>query len=157
MPQIQLPLFAEGMTNITNELGFKKEDGRVVYFNGHLPVFMHDEDDIQTFRMITSQFIITGLAKQRDISETFGVPLITVKRAVRVYREKGPKGFYAPRRRRGAVVLTEEVVRRAQELLDEEIPVSEIGQTLHIKVNTLNKALHAGKLHRVVKKKSEQT
>lgn len=152
MPQIQLPLFPEGMTAITDEIGFKKEEGRVVYFNGHLPVFMHDADDLQTFRMITSQFIVTGLAKQRVIADTFGVPLVTVKRAVKLYRKTGPKGFYAKRKCRGAVVLTTEALQKAQKLLDDGTELSEISTELHIKTNTLNKAIHAGKLHRVEKK-----
>lgn len=153
MPQIQLPIFPEGITDITNEIGFKKEDGRIVYFNGHLPVFMHDEHDIKTFRMITSQFIATGLVKQRDIAETFGIPLVTVKRAVKLYRQKGPKGFYKERKGRGAGVLTAEVLTKAQELLDQGKQLWDIGKELHIKTNTLNKAIHAGKLHRRLKKK----
>ena len=51
MPQIQLPIFPEGMTHITNDIGFVKKTGKITYFNGgNLPVFMHDEKDIQTFR-----------------------------------------------------------------------------------------------------------
>lgn len=153
MPQIQLPLFPEGLTSITTEIGFKKENGMVTYFNGHLPVFMHDAQDIQTFRMITSQFIVTGLAKQREIAETFGISLVTVKRAVKLYRQKGPKGFYAKRNGRGTVVMTEAVLTRAQELLDADTPLAEIGSELAIKTNTLHKAVLAGKLHKVLKKK----
>ena len=153
MPQIQLPLFPEGLTSITTEIGFKKENGMVTYFNGHLPVFMHDAQDIQTFRMITSQFIATGLAKQREIAETFGISLVTVKRAVKLYRQKGSKGFYAKRKGRGAAVMTERVLTRAQELLDAETPLAEIGIKFAIKPNTLHKAVLAGKLHKALKKK----
>jgi hypothetical protein len=39
MPQMQLPFFPEGVTHITPLLAFRKEDGRVVYFNGSMPVF----------------------------------------------------------------------------------------------------------------------
>jgi hypothetical protein len=42
-------------------------DGQVTYFNGHMPVFSHAETDIATFRMITSQFCVTGHVKQSDI------------------------------------------------------------------------------------------
>jgi len=38
MPQCQLPIFAEGVTNITPEIGYQLKDGKVFYFNGHLPV-----------------------------------------------------------------------------------------------------------------------
>ena len=97
MPQMQLPLFPEGVTHITPELAFMKKDGRVVYFNGHMPVFVHDEHDLRTFRMITSQFIVNGNVRQSRVAEVFGLPLITVKRYTKLYRDKGPAGFYAER------------------------------------------------------------
>jgi hypothetical protein len=111
MRQLHLPIFPSGVTQITDELAFGREDGTVTYFNGHLPVFCHPENDIATFRMITSQFCVNGRARQCDIIRAFGVTSISVKRAVKLYREKGPKGFYAarharcggaPRRRGGA-------------------------------------------------------
>lgn len=155
MPQIQLPIFPEGVTNITNEIGFIKKDGEVTYFNGHLPVFKHDEEDVQTFRMITSQFVTTGLVKQAEIARVFGVPIRTVKRYVKLYRRKGTKGFYETPKGRGAVVLTPEVIQKAQSFLDEGRELREIGEKLGVKTNTLNKAVHAGKLHRLVKKKKK--
>ena len=92
MPQMQLPLFPDGVEHITSELAFEKRDGQVTYFNGNMPVFIHGENDIPTFRMITAQFCINGNAKQADISRAFGVTLISVKRAVKLYREKGVTG-----------------------------------------------------------------
>jgi hypothetical protein len=53
MPQLQLPIFPDGVTHITNHLAFRRQDGQVTYFNGHMPVFSHAETDIATFRMIT--------------------------------------------------------------------------------------------------------
>src|SRR5271169_6160557 len=67
MPQRHLPLFPAGVTHITNELAFERRDGKIAYFNGHMPVFVHAEDDVATFRMITSQFCENGYAKQCDI------------------------------------------------------------------------------------------
>jgi len=32
----------------------------VCYVYGHLPVFQHEESDIKSFRMFTSQMIATG-------------------------------------------------------------------------------------------------
>ena len=55
MPQIQLPIFPVGTTHINAHLVFETKDGRITYFNGSMPVFVHDENDLQTFRMITSQ------------------------------------------------------------------------------------------------------
>jgi hypothetical protein len=38
---MQLPFFPEGVTHIMALLAFRKEDARVVYFNGSMPVFVH--------------------------------------------------------------------------------------------------------------------
>jgi transposase len=152
MPQIQLPVFPDGVTEINQNLGVQKRDGQVVYFNGLMPVFMHAESDLQTFRMITSQFVVNGNAREVEVIKAFGVPASTVKRYVRLYREQGPAGFYVTRRRRGPVVLTPEVLAHAQKLLNEGQDVAAVAAELEIKPNTLSKAVLAGRLQRLEKK-----
>ena len=152
MPQMYLPIFPEGATNITPTLAFTKKDGRITYFNGHMPVFIHDEHDLRTFRMITSQFIVNGNVKQSQIARVFGVPLITVKRYTKLYREKGPAGFYAERKGRGPAVLTTEVLKKVQQMLDAGSSIPEIASTLGLLSDTLGKALRAGRLHTPLKK-----
>jgi len=71
--------------------------------------------------MITAQFCVNGNAKQAEISAVFGIPKVTVKRAVKRYREEGPWGFYTPRKPRGAAVLTAEVIKKTQKTPDEEL------------------------------------
>ena len=156
MPQAQLPLFASGVVEITDVLGFKKEDGAVTYFNGLMPVFSHREDDFATFRMITSQFCVNGCAKQSDITRVFGVTPISMKRSVKIFRAKGPKGFYAPRATRGAAVLVEAVVAEAEQLLAEGASEAEVAEKLGLKRNTLEKAIRGGRVRRPVKKKRRQ-
>ena len=154
MPQMHLPFFPDGVEHITSELAFEKKDGRVTYFNGHMPVFIHAEEDMATFRMITAQFCLNGNAKQADIARAFGVTLISVKRAVKRYRDKGAAGFYETPNRRGPAVLTPEVLEQAQGLLDEGLETSEIADQLGVKRNTLAKAIGAGRLHKPAKKKT---
>lgn len=156
MPQIQLPIFPEGVTYITNELAFKKKDGQIIYFNGTMPVFIHEEEDLKTFRMITSQFVINGNVKQSELVKAFGLPGITVKRYVKLYREKGPEGFYEKKGSRGAGVLTPEVLAKVQEMLNGGESIPEIGRKLELKANTLSKALRAGRLEQPVKKELEE-
>jgi transposase len=156
MPQLQLPMFARGVTCITQELGYEKRDGRVTYFCGSMPVFSHAEGDLATFRMITSQFCVNGNCSQPDIVRAFGVPLSTVKRYCSLYRKQGIEGFYAPRARRGPAVLTEAVVGQAQERLDEGQDALLVAQALGIRHDTLRKAIRAGKLHARKKKTSQR-
>jgi transposase len=152
MPQIQLPFFPEGVTHITPLLAFRKEGGRVIYFNGSMPVFTHEEADVASFRMITAQFCINGNAKQADIAQAFGVAKISLKRAVKRYRAEGPKGFYVPRKGRGPAVLTPAVLAEAQQLLDDGLETSAVADRLGVKSDTLSKAVGAGRLHKPVKK-----
>ena len=154
MPQLHLPMFPNGVIHITDQLAVMKKDGAVTYFNGHMPVFSHGENDINTFRMITSQFCVNGAAEQSDIIRAFGVTSISVKRSVKTYREKGPKGFYAPRVTRGAAVLLDPVVAAAEELLADGAGATDVAEKLGLKLNTLQKAIRAGRVRRPAKKNS---
>jgi len=154
MPQLHLPMFPNGVTHITSELAFEKKDGQITYFNGHMPVFTHAESDIATFRMITSQFCASGYSKQSDIIRTFGVTSISMKRSVKLYREKGTKGFYAPRVTRGAAVLVDSVVAQIEDFLAGGASESEVAKKLELKLNTLQKAIRAGRVRMPAKKRA---
>lgn len=154
MPQLSFPFFPEGSTLINASLAFEKnESGQVFYFNGGTPVFSHDESDTASFKMITAQFCATGTTKQVEIVRAFGVTAISVKRAVKRYREQGAKGFFTPRKPRGPAVLTPKVIEQAQSLLDEGLHPSVVAEQLGIKKDTLSKAVRAGRL-KVTKKKT---
>ncbi len=153
MPQMLMPLFSEGLSLINSGLAYQKKDGRIYYFNGHqMPVFSHEEKDIPTFRMIMSQFYVNGHATQAEIIKAFGLPAITLKRAVKVFRTEGPAGFY-PRilkPKRKPRVLTDRVIYEVQKRLDEGVNTKEIALELGLKEDTLQKAIRDGRL----KKKS---
>jgi hypothetical protein len=157
MPQLHLPMFPTGVTHITSELAFEKKDGQITYFNGHMPVFTHGEKDIATFRMITSQFCVSGYAKQSDIIRAFGVTSISMKRSVKLYREKGTKGFYVPRVTRGAAVLVDSVVAQIEELLAGGASEAEVARKLELKLNTLQKAIRAGRVRMPAKKRARRS
>ena len=119
MPQLQLPIFPAGVTEINRLVAVKTEKETVWYFHGALAAFHHAEQDVASFRMFTSQMIVNETVKPKEIVNAFGVPLITVKRYVKVYRDEGPKGFYETKpRRSSASVLTEAVREQAQGLFD---------------------------------------
>src|SRR2546427_2336400 len=127
MPQRQLPIFPAGVTEINSSIAVQKEKEQVWYIHGHLPVFHHHEEDVRSFRMFTSQMIVNGTVRPKEIVQTFGVPMITVKRYVKVYQDQGAKGFYEPKpRHSSASVLKGRVLARAQELFDEGRSVPEV-------------------------------
>jgi hypothetical protein len=55
---LQLPIFPDGLTPITNDIAFQRQDGKVVCFHGCLPVFQHEEKDLKSLRMFTSQLVV---------------------------------------------------------------------------------------------------
>lgn len=154
MAQLQLPLFPVGSTEVTRDLAFEKRDGQVTYFYGSLPVFSHAENDIASFKMITAQFYLNGYVKQMDIVRAFGVTPISVKRAVKRFQEEGPQGFYTEKNTRRATVLTPDILKQAQQLLDNGLEPYEVADQLSIKRDTLSKAVRAKRLHKPVKKNS---
>ena len=151
MPQGMLPFFPNGVTQISEALAFKKEDGKFVYFNYQMPVFIHDAHDHATFQMITSQFCVNGNAKQAEVIRAFGVTPISVKRAVKKYRAGGPGAFYQKAKGRGPSKLTNAVITKAQTLLNAGQSTFEVAEELNLKPNTVTKAIGEGKLTRLKK------
>lgn len=152
MPQLQLPVFPVGTTDITSELAFERRDHQVVYFNGHLPVFTHPTEDVASFRFFTTQLIINGTATQSQIVKAFGVPLTTVKRYCRQYRERGAGSFFKPAARRQGSRLTPERLLEAQRMLDAGQGVPALSAQLGILASTLHKAIDDGRLKQFKKK-----
>ena len=77
-----------------------------------------------------------------------------IKRAVKTYRTHGISGFYAPKKTRGAVVLTDSVLESIQVRLDDGVSIPDISAEFEIKKNTLSKAIGAGRLRHAIKKKT---
>jgi hypothetical protein len=154
MAQVQLPVFPEGVTQLSRDLGVSCRDGRVSYFYGTLPVFTHDAKDVKSFRMFTSQLYLEGKVTQSSLVKVFGVSAISIKRAVKLYEKAGPGGFWRPRPTRGPSVLTAEVLRRAQEQLDQGEDLQAVAAALGVKYDTLSKAVRDGRLRETLKKKT---
>ena len=148
MPQMLLPIFPAGVTEINDKLAFRNEEGIVTYFNATMPVFQHSADDVSSFKMIASQFYVLGTAKQSEIVAACGVHPRLIKRAVKQYRERGTQSFFESKRHRGAGVLTESVRNELQAFLDEGVSPGDAARRLSLKVDTVRKAIQHGRLHR---------
>ncbi|MBU1682841.1 hypothetical protein KJ742_02755 [Patescibacteria group bacterium] len=147
---MELPLFSEEVSLINSLIGYAKREGKVYYFNGQMPLFIHDEKDGDSFKMFMAQLYVTGNATQSEINKAFGMNPINMKRWVKKYKEEGAGGFYRKTRERKARVMTKEVLNKVGRLMEENYSLPEIAEELEIKVDTLRKAIREGKL----KKKS---
>ncbi len=148
MGQQILPLYIEGEYHINEKIHYEynKESDTIYYYLYCHPLYSHDVKDKISFRIITAQLIVYGHCRNVEIVKAFGVSSISVKRAVKKYRIGGIRAFVNKRPTRGPKVLTDEVLLKAQQLLDEGESRQNAARNLDIKANTLSKAIQAGKL-----------
>ncbi|MHB1793898.1 MAG: hypothetical protein ACYCPO_02930, partial [Acidobacteriaceae bacterium] len=78
--------FPSGVTPINPQIAVLCGSGKVAYLHGHLPVFQHDQQDLASFRLFTSQMIANGNVRHGEVARAFAVPLSTVKRYAKLYR-----------------------------------------------------------------------
>jgi len=153
MPQVQLPIFPAGSVEINRDLACRREGDQVIYYNGHLPVFTHAQNDLASFRLFTSQLIVQGSATQGHIAKAFGVPLVAIKRATKLYRERGSAGFFVPKARREGSKLNAQKLEQARALLVQGQPLPVVSRQTGVLTDTLRKAVAAGRLPPVKKTK----
>jgi len=154
MPQVQLPVFPAGSVEINRDLACRTEDDQVIYYNGHLPVFTHAKSDLASFRLFTSQLIVQGSATQGHVAKAFGVPLVAIKRATKLYRERGAAGFFVSKARREGSRLNAERLEQARALLMQGHPLAVVSRQTGVLTDTLRKAIDAGRLPAVKKTKA---
>ncbi len=146
--QLILPFIAPGATPINQVLSVVCEDDTWTYFYGGNPVYTHQASDKKMFRFITSQLVVSGICKQVDIINCFGVSKNNVLRSANKLRNEGGEAFFKPwKRRKGGTIFTPEVLEKAQALLNQGTPRKETAQQLGIKSDTLRKAISDGRLH----------
>lgn len=155
MPQMQLPIFYEGVNSITNDVGYERKNDTVVYYCGTMPVFSHAVDDMDSFRMIVSQLYVNGTVRQANLARAFGVRPLALKRWVKRYRADGARAFFQSHKGGSKPrVLTAEVREKAQSRLDQGQGVSEIAAELEVNYDVLRKAIADGRLTKPIKKKT---
>jgi len=163
MPQQLLPLIPTGATQISDLVSVYRDDQRWTYYVGTLPVYYHDSGDSRMFKLVTAQMIEAGLCRKIDIIRTFGVSKNSVIRSVSKLRQGGIEAFFKKRQgRKGGKVLTQTVLERAQQLLDQGHSPRQVADELSVKYDTFRKALKDGRLtksdkHEVPISKSSRT
>jgi len=154
MPQLQLPIFSgRSGRRLTARSRCKKRLGRYSTSTATCLCSITRRGTCGVSACSPVRMIAGGTVKPQEIVEAFGVPMVTVKRYVRVYREQGYKG--SMRRNRATVsasVLKGPVLEQAQQLLDEGRSVPEVAAELKVLPNTLHKAIPRGPFTRRSKK-----
>jgi hypothetical protein len=149
--QLQLPLFPRDATMISSNLGVYEKDGLVQYIVGGLPVDAHPAGDHNSFRYITSKFIVQGLCRKVDIERCFGVTPDSVARWHSKYLKEGADGFFGHDARQGkAHKIVAEKRQRIQSKLDKGQSVNSIAKEEGLRESAIRYSIKAGHLKKTI-------
>jgi hypothetical protein len=90
------------------------------------------------------------------VARAFGVPLVAIKRATKLYRERGPAGFFVSKPRREGSKLNAQKLEQARVLLGQGYPLPVVSAQTGVLSDTLRKAIKAGRLPAVKKRAKHQ-
>jgi len=142
-------LFPSDSRMLGERIGVVQRDGVVWYFHYDMPMFSHAVCDLASFRMFTSSLCDKGQCKLVEVERAFGVTAISVKRALKQYRQEGPQSFFVSKRPLVVPrVLKGEMLAQVQTLLDAGHPPRSIEDRLGVKADTIRNAIEDGRLHR---------
>ena len=145
--QLILPLFPVKTEMITPTLGIYKRDSIITYLHCGVPIYSHAEEDLMSFRYITSKFIVQGLCRLIEISDCFHVSYDSVKRYVKRLEEMGEAGFFSKGNRMGhSSKLLPAVIERMQRYMDKGKSNSEIARLEDVTEGAIRYALKKGQL-----------
>ncbi len=154
MNQAILPLIPQGATSINLQVGVFNQDGYWTYLVGLYPVYRHRAGDMRAFELTIAQLADSGACRPSELIAAFGISKSRMMRVLRRYREGGLEGFFdrgdrsgRVRRRKGRV-LTNEVLQRAQELIDEGLGHTAVAKELGVATDTLRRAVWDGRLRK---------
>ena len=117
-----------------------------------MPIYSHASEDLHKFRFITSNLILQGLCKNKEIVDAFHVSSDSVRRWKKLLDEQGEGAFFKEEARHGRPhKLLPEALARIQIELDKGRSVNGISKEEGLSEGTLRYAIKQGKL----KKKRE--
>ena len=117
---MQLPIFPETTLMINSSVGFYKKDDFVFYLHNGSPVFCHQVDNTSNYRFALANLVVSNLCSPSEISKALGISQRNVERYAKKFRQQGIESFFNQADHRGECYkMTEPVLRRAQQILDE--------------------------------------
>ena len=142
---MQLPLFPESTKLINSHVGFFEKDEFVYYLHNGSPIFCHEKDDLNSYRYITANLVVTRLCKPSEIAKALGVSNRNIQRYAKTLREKGTDWFFQREEKRGdAHKLTDEKLKEAQRLINEFYSVVDVARLLGVTEGALRYHIRKG-------------
>jgi|SRR5690625_3890721 len=152
--QMQLPFFPEHTKLINATLGVRKDGDMIYYLHNGSPILCHEENNLNKYRFILGNLVEMRLCSCGELSKALGVPIRSVQRYAKTFREKGSDWFFHREEKRGQChKLDAQMMEKAQQMLDEFIPTTQIARELGVTEGAIRYHLRTGRL----KKSSRQT
>lgn len=146
---MQLPIFPQTTKLINSNVGLFERDDFVYYLHNGSPIYCHEKNDLNSYRYIIANLIVTGLCSPIDLARCLGVSNRNMQRYAKTLREKGTDWFFNKEEKRGdAHKLTDEMLAEAQKLISKFYSVVDVARLLgvtegalryHIKKGTIKK------------------
>lgn len=147
--QMQLPLFPSTTKLINFCVGYFEKEGFVYYLHNGSPIYCHEKNDLNSYRFILANLIVTNLCTPSEVAKALGVSNRNIQRYAKTLREKGTDWFFKREEKRGdAHKLTSEMFEDAQQMINNFYSIVDIARLLgvtegalryHIKKGTLKK------------------
>ena len=147
--QMQLPIFPQTTKLINSNVGLFERDDFVYYLHNGSPIYCHEKNDLNSYRYIIANLVVTGLCSPIDLARALGVSNRNMQRYAKTLREKGTDWFFNKEEKRGdAHKLTDEMLAEAQKLISKFYSVVDVARLLgvtegalryHIKKGTIKK------------------
>ena len=145
--QMQLPLFPSSTKLINSNIGVFEKDDLVYYLHNGSPVHCHEKNDLNSYRYITAELVVTGLCKPSEISRALGVSSRNIQRYSKALREQGPEWFFSRKEKRGrAHKLTDDVLKEAQQLIDKFYSVKDVAMLIGVTEGALRYHIKKGNI-----------
>lgn len=155
--QLRLPRYPSEPLHVSDAVSVVQRDGVVWWFHQGMPLGSHASSDMAGFRHQSSLLCDGGACQLVEIERAFGVSAISVKRALKQYRQGGARSFYERKRAvRDKPVMTPARLAEVQALIDQGLSDRQIGERLGLKRDTIYRTVRAGRLHRAEKKGSRR-
>lgn len=146
---MQLPIFPQTTKLINSNVGLFERDDFVYYLHNGSPIYCHEKNDLNSYRFIIANLVVTGLSSPIDLARALGVSNRNMQRYAKTLREKGTDWFFNKEEKRGdAHKLTDEMLGEAQKLISKFYSVVDVARLLgvtegalryHIKKGTIKK------------------
>ena len=131
--QMQLPIFPVTTKLINSFVGFFEKEDFIYYLHNGSPIYCHEKNDLNSYRYITANLVLTDLCSPSELGKALGVSQRNFQRYAKTLREKGTNWFFQREEKRGdAHKLTSELLEEAQKLINNFYSVVDVAKLLGV-------------------------